>query len=90
MVISHRKSHGSPPKHSEVGSKQLSSQSPQSLCEQLCKALDFFKGNEMGKLSSSGRPVDYTSKVAQRRVVSHVFCHLCRVMSCYVVVCDIV
>ncbi|CAL1143392.1 unnamed protein product [Cladocopium goreaui] len=30
------------------------------------KALDFFKGNEMGKLSSSGRPVDYTSKVAQR------------------------
>ena len=89
-VISHRKSHGSPPKHSEVGSKQLSSQSPQSLCEQLCKALDFFKGNEMGKLSSSGRPVDYTSKVAQRRVVSHVLCHLCRVMSCYVVVCDIV
>ncbi|CAK9018631.1 Putative ADP-ribosylation factor GTPase-activating protein AGD9 [Durusdinium trenchii] len=30
------------------------------------KALEYFKSNEMGKLSSSGRPVDYTSKVAQR------------------------
>ena len=30
------------------------------------KALEYFKGNEMGKLSSSGRPVDYASNVAQR------------------------
>ncbi|CAE7215916.1 AGD9 [Symbiodinium natans] len=30
------------------------------------KAQDYFKGHEMGKLSGSGRPVDYTSKVAQR------------------------
>eukprot|EP00933_Yihiella_yeosuensis_P000376 TRINITY_DN10056_c0_g1_i1.p1 TRINITY_DN10056_c0_g1~~TRINITY_DN10056_c0_g1_i1.p1 ORF type:complete len:241 (-),score=46.45 TRINITY_DN10056_c0_g1_i1:399-1121(-) len=30
------------------------------------KALEFFKSNEMGKTSSSGRPVDYNSKVAQR------------------------
>lgn len=32
----------------------------------LWEASDYFKSNEMGKLSSSGRAVDWTSKVAQR------------------------
>ena len=34
--------------------------------DNLWEASDYFKSNEMGKLSSSGRAVDWTSKVAQR------------------------
>lgn len=34
--------------------------------DNLREASDYFKSNEMGKLSSSGRAVDWTSKVAQR------------------------
>lgn len=53
-----------------VRSVELDSFAPEQMVQMAAggngKALDFFKGNEMGKLSSSGRPVDYTSKVAQR------------------------
>mmetsp|Transcript_101114 Transcript_101114/g.179475 ORF Transcript_101114/g.179475 Transcript_101114/m.179475 type:complete len:391 (+) Transcript_101114:73-1245(+) len=53
-----------------VRSVELDSFAPEQMVQMACggngKALDFFKSNEMGKLSGSGRPVDYTSKSAQR------------------------
>jgi len=53
-----------------VRSVELDSFTPEQMVQMASggngKALEFFKSNEMGKLSSSGRPADYTSKAAQR------------------------
>ena len=54
----------------EVAKVELDSFTPEQMVQMAAggngKALEYFKGNEMGKLSSSGRPVDYSSNVAQR------------------------